>query len=358
MRYAVILAGGSGTRLWPASNRQRPKQFLSVVDGGESLLAATARRLQAVCGDGNITVVTAADQVELVRADLPALAPADVFAEPSARNTAAALGLAAVHLVHRDPEAVMGAIPADQHIADEPAFAAAADRAFEIAAASDIIVTIGIVPTHPETGFGYLELGDDRGDGSHRVERFVEKPDQARAETYLADGRYLWNGGMFFVKARYLLAQIAEHMPETHAGLTEIADALAEGGLERGAEVAAQAYPPLPKVSIDYGVMEKAANVACVRGAFGWNDVGSWDALATVREPDANGNTVWGTAVLHDASGNIVVGDPDRVIAVVGVSDLVVVQSDDKILVIPRERAQDVRAAVAELASNGLDRFL
>jgi mannose-1-phosphate guanylyltransferase len=321
-------------------------------------LAATARRLRGVCGDGHITVVTAAEQVDLVRADLPELGADDVFAEPSARNTAAALGLAAVQLVHRDPDAIMGAIPADQHIADEAGFAAAAERAFTIAAASDVIVTIGIVPTHPETGFGYLEVGEDRGDGSHQVARFVEKPDLETARSYLEAGTFLWNGGMFFTRARHLLAQIEEHMPQTHAGLAEIAAALAEGGPERGAEVAARAYPPLPKVSIDYGVMEKAANVACVRGDFGWNDVGSWDALATLREPDSDGNTVYGTAVLTDSRDNIVVGEDERVIALVGVSGLVVVQSDDKILVIPRERAQDVREAVAALKTKGLDRFL
>ncbi len=353
MRHVVILAGGSGTRLWPASRRSRPKQFLAL--GGstdESLIAATARR---VAGN-SVWVVTAADQVPLVRAALPAL-PADaVVAEPCGRNTAAALGLAAVHLCHRDPDAIMGALPADQHIADEDAFARVANEAFALAERDDVIVTVGIVPTHAETGFGYLQLGARLAGNARDVARFVEKPDRATAEQYLASGDYLWNGGMFFVRARRLLDDIARLMPDTAEVLDAIASAL-ERSPEEAERVTAERYPTVPKVSIDYGVMEKASGVVTIPGDFGWSDVGSWTALADYRPTDAGGNVIQGNAVLCDAAGNVVVSDPDCAVALVGVHDLVVVQSGDAVLVVPRARAQEVRDAVAALDAAGLERF-
>ena len=381
MRYAVILAGGSGVRLWPASRRSSPKQFLPLgARAGESLIAATVRRLGGVCPQQNILVVTAAEQAGMVTDALPGLPAANVIAEPAARNTAAALGLAAVYLLARDPDAVMGALPADHHIADEAGFARVMDRAFAAAEAglpggsglgsgpdsdsgrdSDIIVTVGIVPTRPETGFGYLHVGERVGDGPEAMEtvaRFVEKPDAATARTYIDSGQYLWNGGMFFVRARRLLRDIETHMPETHAGLAEIAAALAAGGERAAADAAERVYPALPKVSIDYGVMERASGVVTIRGDFGWNDVGSWSALADYRPADEHGNVTGGTVVVADADDNIIIADPGTAIAVVGVSGLVVVQSKNGILVIPRDRAQDVRRAVDALLQQNLDDYL
>ncbi len=353
MRHVVILAGGSGTRLWPASRRSRPKQFLPLGKRtDESLIAATARR---VAGN-SVWVVTAADQVPLVRAALPALAPDSIIAEPAARNTAAALGLAAVHLVHRDPDAIMGALPADQHVADEDGFARVAAEAFDLAARKDVIVTVGIVPTHPETGFGYLQVGAPVDGNAREVARFVEKPDRATAEAYLASGDYLWNGGMFFVRARRLLDDIARLMPETGQVLDAIARALDNSPAE-AEKVTAARYPGVPKISIDYGVMEKTTGVVTIPGDFGWSDVGSWTALADYRPADDAGNVVQGNAVLCDAAGNVVVSDPDCAVALVGVRDLVVVQSGDAVLVVPRDRAQDVRDAVAALDAAGLERF-
>lgn len=369
MRYAVILAGGSGVRLWPASRRSSPKQFLPLgAAAGESLIAATVRRLGGVCPQENILVVTAAAQAGMVTAALPDLPAANVIAEPAARNTAAALGLAAVFLLARDPDAVMGALPADHHIADEARFAEVADAAFAAAEAGpgsspagDVIVTVGIVPTRPETGFGYLQVGERLGSGPRAVEtvvRFVEKPDAATARTYVDSGEYLWNGGMFFVRARRLLCDIETHMPETHAGLAEIAAALAAGGERAAAEAAERVYPTLPKVSIDYGVMERASGVVTIRGDFGWNDVGSWSALGEYRHADEHGNVTDGTVVVDDAAANIIIGEPGTAIAVIGVSGLVVVHSKNGILVIPRDRAQDVRRAVDALEQRKLDDYL
>ncbi len=358
MRHPVILAGGGGTRLWPASCRATPKQFLALgAAAGESLLAATARRLTDACGSNNVAVVTAAEQAEQVQRALPALPPHRIIAEPAARNTAAALGLAAVYLQHWDDDAILGAIPADQHIADETAFAAAVDHAFRVAEQADVIVTIGIVPTRPETGYGYLQVGAKRPDGAESVVRFVEKPDATTASRYLAAGDYLWNGGMFFVRASRLLRDIETHMPETHRGLAQIASALATRPDEAQA-VCDRVYPTLPRISIDYGVMEKASDVVTIRGDFGWNDVGSWSSLSDYRSADESGNISEGTVVSHDAHDNIVVGEPDHVVALLGVRGLVVVQAGNKVLVMPRERAQDVREIVDRLRASDLDEFL
>jgi mannose-1-phosphate guanylyltransferase len=322
--------------------------------GDESLLAATARRLQPLC-DERLYVVTAADQTSLVRNDLPSLPTSAIIAEPSARNTAAALGLAAVHLLHRDPDAVMAAIPADQHIANEVEFQRVADLAFAAAEEHEAIVTVGIVPTRPETGYGYLRVGESVQGELEQIEAFVEKPDAERAKEYLASGDYLWNGGMFFTKASRLLDEMRVHMPESAAGLQTIADAL---GTDEAQEVCDRVYPTLLSVSIDFGVMEKTKAVMTIRGDFGWNDVGSWSALADYCEADEDGNVVVGRAVTFDAKNNVIVADKGRVVAVAGVSNMVVVQSGDAVLVLPRDRAQDVRALVDKLRSRNLDEYL
>lgn len=357
MRYAVLLAGGSGVRLWPASRRSQPKQFLALgAEPGESLLAATSRRIAALCPDERTVVVTAADQVAAVRADLPDLPDDNIIAEPVARNTAPALGLAAVHLLHRDPDAVMGVLPADHHICDEDGFRAVAERAFQVAEERVAIVTVGIVPTRPETGYGYLQVGEERAhEHADRVLRFVEKPDRATAEAYLASGEYLWNGGMFFVRASHLLALMHTHMPDTAAGLDEIRAALERGD---GPAETERVYPGLQKISIDYGIMEYAETILTVRGDFGWNDVGSWAALGDYRARDEHGNITQGVVVACDARDNIAIADDDTAIALIGVSGLVVVKSGDGLLVVPRERAQDVRAAVDALGKRGLERYL
>ncbi len=358
MRHAVILAGGTGTRLWPASRRNRPKQFLPLgALPGESLLAATARRVNEVARVAAQAplVVTAADQAGMVRMSLPGLPPDAVLREPVARNTAAALGLAAVHLLHRDPRAVMAALPADHHIADEAGFVALAGRAFALAEDKDVIVTLGIVPDRPETGYGWLEPGQPAGGGAVTVSRFIEKPELVDAERYQAVG-YLWNAGIFFLRAQRMLDELARHLPETHAGLQQIAAALAAGG--DAAAVTAQVYPTFASISIDHAIMEKTDRIVMLPADIGWSDVGSFAALTGYRQADDDGNVTEGTVVLHEAQGNVVLADPEFAIAVIGVDDLVIVQSGNGILVVPRARAQDVRHAVAELDRRGLRRFL
>jgi mannose-1-phosphate guanylyltransferase len=365
--FAIILAGGGGTRLWPASRRRHPKQLLRL-GGGESLLAAAARRALAFCPPQQILIVTAADQEAAVRRELPELPPENVIAEPQPRNTAAAVGLgAAVAFRRAGAEAILAVLPADPHIADEAGFAATVRAA--LAEARHTIATVGIKPTHAETGFGYIKLGPARvpghqegggtGDASrpalavHDVHSFVEKPDRPTAEQYVTSGEYLWNSGMFFLTAGRMMEEARRHLPR----LGQALDALCIA--EDFAATLRAVYSTVPSVSIDNGIMEKATGLRVVPGDFGWNDVGSWAAMTAIRPPDGAGNVVVGGATLLDSTGSVVVAEPGApFIGVLGVSGLVVVATADAVLVIPKDRAQDVRQLVEAAKAAGRDDLL
>ncbi len=345
MRHAVILAGGSGTRLWPASRRARPKQLISLSASGDALLATAVRIGRDLAGD-RITIVTAASQAAATREVIPGIA---LIEEPFGRNTAAAIGLAAAKLVLADPDAVLAVMPADQHVTNRAGLVHALEVALGAAEQTDAIATIGIAPVRPETGFGYLELaGPATLDTVMPVVRFVEKPDLATAESYVASGRYLWNAGIFCARAQRLLVELEAHLPATAAAVREIA---------RQPELAPARYEALASVSIDHAVMEKAERVVTVPASVGWDDIGSWAALPAVRGIDATGNTIAGDAVVLDGSGNIVMSD-GALVATVGISDLVIVKSGDAILVIPKDRAQDVRLVIDALHARGLTKFV
>jgi mannose-1-phosphate guanylyltransferase len=353
--YAVIMAGGSGTRFWPASRQRTPKQLLALA-GRESLLAATARRLSPLIAPDCVYVVTGALLQEATARAVPQVPPAQVLAEPAPRNTAPCVAWALATVLRRDPEAVLAVLPSDHFIADEPAFQRAVAKALDVAK-EDYLVTIGIVPTRPETGYGYIEVGDKLPNEAHRgafvATRFVEKPDRATAEAFVAGGKHLWNAGMFFFRGQAMARAFEKLLPEAWQGALAITAARAQGEQETLARV----FPTLPSVSIDNAIMEKADRVAVIPGDFGWNDVGSWESAWELATKDSDSNALPEGSVRVDARGNYVCDRTTtgnkRVYALVGVSDLVLVETDDAVLLIPRDRAQDVRSVVEELKKRG-----
>jgi mannose-1-phosphate guanylyltransferase len=346
--YTVIMAGGAGTRFWPASRSHRPKQLLPLAGdaNSEPLVAATVRRVMPISPPERILVVTAAHLLAATREALPMLPAENFLAEPAARNTAPCIGWAAATIQRRDPDAMVMVLPSDHFVADEPGFRRALLAAVE-AAKTRPIATIGITPTRPETGYGYMEKGAPIGDEAFEVKQFIEKPDLAHAETYVASGKHLWNGGMFFFRARLMADLIRKYLPELARGLERLERASALGDEQAALE---EIFPKLPSISIDHGVMEKAEGVAVVPGNFGWSDVGSWQSSWELASKDERGNAAPADAVLVDADGNLVKdlrqAGHGGVIALIGVRDLAVVATDDAILVIPRDRAQDVKKAI------------
>lgn len=345
MRYAVVLAGGWGERLWPMSTRSRPKQMLSLA-GDESLVKQTLGRIAPLVAVEETLVVTS----ELLRAqmipELPGVPAERFIGEPVGRNTAPAIALAAKLLVAQDPDALMIVLPADHVIVDDGAFRAAIDTAAECADRDGALVTLGIRPTRAETEYGYIKAGAPVGrEGVLRVERFTEKPDLETAESFLADGGYYWNSGMFVWRADRFLKQVAEHLPDVAAALGMLNVEPGQPGFE---EAVARFYDASPSISVDYGIMEKAAEVLVVPADFGWDDVGAWSALARVWAAEGRGNAERGETVVIDSSDCVVYAE-GGVAAVVGLRDVVVVHTPDATLVCPKDRARDVRAVVEEL---------
>ncbi len=358
--YPVVMAGGSGTRFWPLSRKDRPKQFLALA-GDEPLLAATVTRLPPLVKAKETFVVCGPAHAAAARRMLPKLPEQNFIVEPCARNTAPCVGLAALHVARRDPRGVMAMLPADHHIARPAAFRDALAAAAELAE-KGVIATIGIHPSRPETGYGYLKVGTRvasrgrKGKGAaHKVERFVEKPDVVTAARYLADGGYLWNSGIFAFRADVILEEIRRAMPVLGEQLDVIEASL---GTPAYKKTLARVFPDCPSMSIDYGVMEKSKRIAVVPADFGWSDVGSFAALSDVRPTDRLGNVAEGDAIVLDAHNAVVLAKGGRPVAVVGIDDVIVVDAGDAVLVCRRDRAQDVRRAVEELSRLGREEVL
>lgn len=355
--FVAVLAGGSGTRFWPASRKGWPKQFLPLgKDPHTPLIAATLARVAPLASAERTMVVTGRALAEPTRTMVSTAVAAKVLAEPVAKNTAPAVAWAARSALRDDPDAVVVALPADAYIEDEEAFRAALVRAIE-AANDGVIVTLGIRPSRPETGYGYLHVGEATARaGVYRVRSFVEKPDLARAQQYLRDGQHLWNAGIFVFRAKVMDDAVREFLPEIWAGMNEVDAHVREG---RGSEQEAidRVFHSFPSVSIDYGVMEKVASVDVVPTDCGWSDVGSWQASWELGAKDEHNNVVRAddpsVVVLEDASGNVIAAPKGKIVAVIGVDDLIIVDTPDAILVAPRSRAQDVKRAVDALTQRG-----
>ncbi len=339
--YACIMAGGSGERFWPMSRRQTPKHLLKLFSD-RTLLEETVRRLEGVVPPANIFVLTNAAQLAGTRAAVPFLPPDQIIAEPAKCDTAAAAALATALVRARDPQGVLALLPADALIKDAATFGRQLKLALKRAAQSDALLTFAIKPTYPATGFGYLEMAEPVGEGFRRVARFVEKPDLATAERYLAGGNHAWNAGLFIWRVGAFLAEAERHTPMLAQFIRDFPTGMAVDYL-------AANFPTLePKVSVDYAIMEKATAVETLVAEFDWDDVGTWTALSAHLPTDAVGNTVHGPVVVQDAANNIAFSN-GRVIALCGVKDLVVVETADGILVCHRDAVQAIKQLLPRL---------
>lgn len=339
--FGIILAGGSGTRFWPLSRAQYPKQVLRLL-GSESMLQATCGRLLPRIPPERLAVVTAASQAEVIRLDLhrQKLGNVKLWLEPEGKNTAPAVALAA-RLMGEDSGAdIMAVFPADHFIRDTAAFHQALDQGAALAQAG-FLVTFGIIPTRPDTGYGYLKAGDPLTAGGLKVTAFIEKPELFRAKAFLDAGGYYWNSGIFLFRRDVFLTALARHLPVLHQGLQGITPGVAP-------EALAAAYRGLPSISLDHGLMEKADNVAVVPVNMGWSDVGTWSALHELCPADQGGNVILGRALDLDSRDSLIFSQ-DRLVATIGLKDMIVVDTADATLVCPRERVQEVKNLVAEL---------
>jgi mannose-1-phosphate guanylyltransferase len=358
----VILAGGSGTRFWPRSRRAHAKQVLAL-DGERSMIQQTVERLMPMGGLEKTWVITNEYLAAEIAGQLKGVPTGQIIQEPVARNTAPACGLAAFIIERQNPDAILGIFPSDHVIADEPRFLKALQKGIAVAAEDDNIVVLGIEPTRPETGYGYIETGDyTRDDSALHVRRFIEKPNQNRADDFVAAGNYYWNSGMFLWTARTLANAIREHMPETAPLLEAIAAAY---GTPQFETVFHETYPKCENISVDYAILEPRSakgehlsHLYCIPAEFSWNDLGSWASLyeyqfETRLRGDAEGNvTDTGGHMAIDAANNYVFS-PGKFVALVGVENLVIVETEDALLIANRDRSQDVGKIVKELGLSG-----
>ncbi len=357
MVYAVIMAGGIGSRFWPQSRENNPKQFLAIHDK-DTLIRNTLSRLQGVVPDERVFVVTHRRYVDQTREQLPSVPLENIVAEPVGRNTAPCITLAALQLLARDPDAVMIALPADHVIRNAKQFHKALQAAIDKAQEKDALVTIGVEPTHPETGYGYVQY-DSQADREHNamealpVRAFAEKPDVETAERFLDSGDFLWNSGIFAWRADAILHAVERYLPKVFRAFEPLRNVL--GGAQE-TDAIAEAYAKSPSISIDYGVMERADKVFVVPASFGWSDVGDWTAVYALRKKDKQGNTLKGNAILNDSS-RCLVDASQRLVVLIGMHDTIVVDTEDALLICNRESAQQVKNVVDYLRAHQLEEY-
>src|SRR6185437_11745426 len=358
--YCAIIAGGGGTRLWPKSRRKQPKQLLTL-QGDASLFQQAAERVLPLCGIDGLLVVTSQDLAPIMRRLLPGVPPANIVAEPMPRQTAMAIGLAAIRVDREDPEAVLASVGADHLIADVAGFRRCLEIGARVAEQGDYLVTIGVQPTAPHTGYGYIKAGREAtriGNAPvYAVDSFKEKPDRDTAQGYLDAGGYYWNSNYFVWRVSTLLKAFEEFAPAMYRGLRRLQAALDTADEER---VAQEVFAAVPADAIDTAILEKAGNLVVVPGTFDWVDVGNWNDMYVVAQEAGDNHTVGDGEgpVLFEDSRDCLVHPANRLIALVGVENLVVVDTEDAVLILPRDRDQDVRRIVERLREQGLERFL
>ncbi len=355
--YAVILAGGSGTRLWPRSRRIRPKQLLDIVSN-KTMIQETVERLEPMVDGAHTIVVVGNIHFEEIDRQLVHVPTENILIEPEGKNTAPAIGLAAVYLKARDENALMLVVPSDHLITKVNRFRKIVRAGAAYAMKEPKLITIGIQPTFPETGYGYIQIGEKTettdGEDIYKVVSFQEKPTQAVAEKFLQSGQYMWNSGMFIWRAGAILDQIKQHLPELYEGLMKVESAIGKGNEEKTIE---KVYETLKPESIDFGVMEKSKEVVLLKGDFGWNDIGSWAAMEQIWPKDSSGNFLDAKVVSVESTGNII-HSTKKLVAVIGLEDIVIIETEDALLVCKKDRAPDVRRVVDELKKRGLDDLL
>ncbi|TSA19427.1 mannose-1-phosphate guanylyltransferase [bacterium] len=358
--FAVIMAGGVGARFWPRSRERSPKQFLEILGGG-TMIENTLTRLKPLVDQSNVFVVTNRIQADIVRQLVPEMPSSNVLAEPIGRNTAACVGLAALWINRIDPDALMVALPADHIVQNTEEFLRILQLALRVAQEKDALVTIGIKPTHPETGYGYIQSAEEeidrneyRSQGVYRVKTFAEKPNLETAERFLQSGDFLWNSGIFVWKASVILRELELHLPELHEQLLVVRESIGTPVYEQTLE---HAYRIIRSISIDYGIMEKAGNVYVVKGDFGWSDVGSWDEVVRLTPTDDAGNSIRGRTILVDSNNNYV-DSGKKIVATIGVDDLIIISTDDAVLVCKKERSQEVKEVVDFIRRKQMNEYL
>lgn len=355
--YSVIMAGGGGTRFWPLSRHENPKQLLNL-GGRDTLINETIDRITEAVDKDYIFIVTNEGQAKVLENTVNnKVLKENILLEPVMRNTAACIGYAAFSIFMKYGDGVMCVFPSDHHIKDEKEFSNIVKKAVSIAEYNDKLITIGIKPTFPSTGYGYIKSVSGREveiENCFKVDEFVEKPNFKTATRYVKDGNYYWNSGMFVWKVSVILENFKRFLPKLYNGLKELSKYM---GTENEYEKVKEIYPSLLSTSIDYGVMERSNNVLVIPGDFGWNDVGSWDSLGALYESDDHGNIIKGENIGIDTKNSIVYSDK-RMIATIGVSNLIIVETDDAVLVCPKDRAQDVKKVVEILKQQGKVEYL
>ena len=354
-KTALIMAGGKGERFWPRSRVTLPKQFLSLTDDGKTMIQLTVERIRPLVELEDVYIATNKNYKELVKQQLPGLPEENILCEPVVRNTAPCIGLGAVHVAKKYDDAVMIVLPSDHLIKHNDIFAETFINACALAEEGENLVTVGITPNYPETGYGYIKYDSAAKNGeSYLVQRFVEKPDLETAKSYLADGSYLWNSGMFVWRVSTILDCFKKYMPSTHDGLLKIKEAV---GTPQEDTVLEKEFPNLESQSVDYGIMEKAENIYTLAGNFGWDDVGSSLAVGRIKQNDENGNVVNGNVVTVNTK-NCVIEGADKLIATVGLRDVVVVDTKDATLITTKENAGEIKQVLAKLRESGRNEYL